>query len=150
MRLATGQHLGILASVGEVAADAVKGLLVDHRAHEVPEVGDVAHADIADHLLGAGQRLLPQRLGNVHAAGRRALLSLVLEGAAHHGHRQCPGVGGGMGDYEVLAASLADDARVRAIPPHVPADRLPQRVEDASGAVSYTQLTLPTTREVET
>jgi hypothetical protein len=39
---AAGDHLRVLLGVAEVAADAVERLLVDHRAHEVPEVGHVA------------------------------------------------------------------------------------------------------------
>ena len=88
---------------------------VDHGAHEVAEVGDVADLD-RRHLLGEplAQRR-PEVRGRVDARGRRALLALVLERAAHDRGRERVDVGRRVGDDEVLAAGLADDARVVAV-----------------------------------
>ena len=103
---------------------------VDDRAHEVREVGDVAVlelADLRDELL-LDRR--PHALGCVDARGGRALLALVLEGAAQDRSRDGLGVRGRVRDDEVLAAGLADDARVAAIAGDVLADRLPHALED--------------------
>ena len=90
----------------------VERLLVDHRAHEVAEVAHVAHADLADHRDDAVAHVGPDRPRDVDAARRRALLALVLEAAAHDRHGERLRVGRGVRDDEVLAARLADDARV--------------------------------------
>ena len=55
---------------------------------------------------------LPQRARHVGARGGRALLALVLERAADHRGAQHVGVGARVGEDEVLAAGLADEARV--------------------------------------
>ena len=52
------------------------------------------------------------RFGDVDARGGRALLALVLERAAHDRGRDRVDVGARVRDDEVLAARLADDARV--------------------------------------
>ena len=56
-----------------------------------------------------------QRLRHVHAAGRRALLSLVLERAAHGRDRDFLRIGRRVHDDEVLAAGFADEARIAAV-----------------------------------
>ena len=47
---AATDDLGVLRplGVGDVLGDAVVGVAVDHRTHEVREVGGVAHADLGD------------------------------------------------------------------------------------------------------
>jgi hypothetical protein len=49
---------------------------------------------------------------DVRAAGGRALLALVLERAAHQRDRDLARIGARMREDEVLAAGLADEARV--------------------------------------
>jgi hypothetical protein len=66
----------------------------------------------------------------VHSERGRALLALVLEGAADHRGAQHLQVGGGVGDDEVLAAGLPDDPRVGAVVGDVGADGAPQVLED--------------------
>src|SRR5581483_7195735 len=61
---------------------------------------------------------------------RRALLSLVLERAAHDGGRDGVDVRGRVRDDEVLAARLADDSRVVAVALEILRDRSPHAVED--------------------
>ena len=51
----------------EIALDAIEGLPVDHGAHEVPEVGHVAHPDVDDHRHHPVAHLGPQRVGDVGA-----------------------------------------------------------------------------------
>src|SRR5204863_3110089 len=77
-----GHDLRVLLRVVEVAADLGEGLLVDHRAHAVAEVARVADLDLLHDRDGAVADLLPDRLRDVDAARRRALLALVLEPAA--------------------------------------------------------------------
>src|SRR5207253_7093476 len=79
-------------------------------------------------------QLWPRVGGDVEAGGRRALLPLVLEGAADDRRRDGLDVRGGVGDDEVLAAGLADDARVVAVPTDVLPDRLPDALEDGRRA----------------
>ena len=109
-------------------------LRVDHRAHEVLEVGDVAHLDLRDLLREPLAELRPEICRRIDPRGRRALLPLVLERAAHDRRRNRVDVRGRVGDDEVLAAGLADDPRVVAVVADVRADRLPHRVEDARRA----------------
>ena len=47
--LAAGDDLRVAAAVLDVLADLVERALVDDRAHEVAEVGRVAHLDLVDH-----------------------------------------------------------------------------------------------------
>src|SRR5215204_2403363 len=102
---------------------------VDHGAHEVPEVGDIADLDRRHLLLEPLPQLRPQVRRRVHPRGGGALLPLVLERAADDRGRQRVDVRGRMRDDEVLAARLADDARVVAVAIHVLADRAPHAVE---------------------
>ena len=128
---ATRDDLTLLVCEREVLGVLVEGLFVDHGAHEVREVPHVADLDFAHHLTNVIADRRPQRLRDIHAAGSRTFLALILEGAAHDGDGQRAGIGGGMCDDEILAARLADDAWVAAIVAHVPADRFPHAVEDA-------------------
>jgi hypothetical protein len=104
--------------------------LVDHRADEVRQVGDVAHGERVDLgrelVLAAG---VPDRARDVRAGGGRALLALVLEGAAVSAVFSTVRVGARVRDDEVLAAGLADQPRVGAVLLDVRADRLPQVLE---------------------
>ena len=134
MRDAARHDLRVLLRVVEVLADLRERLLVDHRAHEVPEVGDVAHLDLFHHRDGAIAHFGPERLRHVDAARRRALLPLVLEPAARDRDGELLRIGRRMRDDEVLAARFADDARIAAIAADVRADRLPHAVEDARAA----------------
>ncbi len=127
-------HPRVLSRVGDVLRDLVERLLVDHRSHEIPEVGHVSHPDVLHDRDRAVADVVPDRLRHVGPAGRRAFLALVLEGAAGDGHREGLRIGRGMGDDEVLAPGLPDDARVRAVAAHVLADGPPHRVEDLGGA----------------
>src|SRR6202012_3455094 len=54
----------------------------------------------------------PERGGQVGAGGGGALLPLVLEGTADERGHDRGGVGRGVDDHEVLAAGLADKARI--------------------------------------
>jgi hypothetical protein len=116
-RVAAGDDRGRLLRHREVAGVAIKRLLVDHRAGEVAEVAHVTHAHLLHHGHGPIAHLGPQRLRDVRAAGRRTLLSLVLERAAHHRHGEHLRIGARMRHDEVLAARLAHDARVAAVAP---------------------------------
>ena len=95
---------------------------------------DVADAQLADLRDEALAELGPEVRRRVHPRGGRALLPLVLEGAADDRRRQLVDVGGRVRDDEVLAAGLADDARVVAVLGDVRADRLPHRLEDRGRA----------------
>ena len=105
---------------------------VDHGAHEVLEVGGVAHTngrDVGDELL---LDLGPDVRRDVEARCRGALLPLVLEGAAHDGGCDGLGVGGRVREDEVLPAGLADETWIAAVAPGrdgLP-DGLPHAVED--------------------
>ena len=56
---------------------------VDHGAHERRQIGRVALVDLADHRQRAVAHVGPERVRDVRARRRRALLALVLERAAH-------------------------------------------------------------------
>ena len=90
------------------------------------ELADLLHELVADRG--------PHALGRVHARGRRALLALILEGAAQDRGRDRLGVRGRVRDDEVLAACLADDARIAPVVGDVRADRLPHGLEDRGRA----------------
>ncbi len=118
----------------DVLRDAVVGVTVDHRTHEVGEVGGIAHRQLAD----LGDELLldprPQRARDVGPRGRGAFLTLELERAADQRGDQRLHVGRLVGEDEVLAAGLADDARVVLVAVDVVADRLPHALEHLGGA----------------
>ena len=86
----------------------------------------VQRLDLGDEVLA---HLAPDRLRDVGARRGRALLALVLERAADQRRAQHVGVGRRVRDDEVLAAGLADDARVGAVRRDVLADRAPQVLE---------------------
>src|SRR2546428_264486 len=98
---------------------------VDHRAHEVAEVGYVAHANRGDLSRKSLARLRPDVLGHEDARAGRALLALVLEAAADDGRRQRIHVSAGVGHDEVLAAGLAHHARIILVAGDALADDLP-------------------------
>src|SRR5205823_1551175 len=77
---------------------------------------------------------VPDRARDVRPGRGRALLALVVEGAAGQRGMQRVHVGRRVGDDEVLAAGLADEPRVRLVVSDVRADRLPQVLEDAGRA----------------
>src|SRR5207302_9027444 len=104
------------------------------RAHEVREVGDVADLQLRDLGREALAHLRPDALRRVDPRGRGALLALVLEGTANDRGHERVDVGARMGDDEVLAARLPDDARIVAVALDVLADRLPHPLEDAGRA----------------
>src|ERR1041384_5852764 len=108
--------------------------LLDDRAHEVGEVGDVAELERLD---GVDQRLahaVPDGPGDVDARGGRALLALELVAAADDGGRERGGVGRAVGEDEVLAAGLADQARVALVAIDVLGDALPHHAEHVGRA----------------
>src|SRR5690606_10719727 len=76
-------RVGRLARVVDVRRDLAERLLVDDRAHEVPEITRVADLALGQHPGHALTYVVPHRGGHVDARGRTALLALVLEGAAH-------------------------------------------------------------------
>ena len=146
MAAASLDHLGVLLRIVQVAADLREGLLIDHRAHEVAEVADVAHPDFLHHGHHAVADVCPSRPGHIHAAGRRALLALVFEGAAHRGHRHLLRIGRGVHDDEVLAAGFADEARIVAVTRDVVAHSPPHALEDGRAA---SEMNAPERRGVE-
>src|SRR5690606_23575693 len=87
---------------------------------------------------------VPDRRRDVRPGGRRALLALVLEGTAGERGPEDRRVGARVGDDEVLAAGLADQARVGAVLLDVLADRLPQVLEGPgrAGEVDARQVTV--------
>src|SRR5205814_4441237 len=101
---------------------------------EVREVADVADLQSLDLVRQALAEIGPEVRGCVDARGGRALLALVLERAADDRSRDRLHVRGRVGDDEVLATRLADDARVVAVRVDVAAHGLPHRVEDARRA----------------
>jgi hypothetical protein len=111
-----------------------EGACVDHGAHEVLEVGRIAHLDRADLLDEALPDLRPQVRRSEDPRRSRAFLPLILEAASDDRRRDRFGIGGGVGDDEILAAGLADDPRVVAVLRDVVADRLPDRLEDGRRA----------------
>ena len=106
-----------------------EGAVVDDGAHEVGQVGDVALRQAVGDVDEVALDLLPDRGRDVGARGGRALLALELEGAADHRGAQDGRVGAGVGEDEVLAAGLADEARVGAVAVEVGADLVPQVLE---------------------
>src|SRR4029078_9915105 len=93
-------------------------------------VGHLANLYRAAPLAQRLPQLRPQVRRSVDARGGRALLALVLEGAAQDCSGDRVDVRARVGDDEVLAAGLADDPRVVAVAVDVLADGLPDRVED--------------------
>lgn len=75
--------------------------------------------DTNGELLDLGNQLLlelgPHGLGDVEPGSSAALLSLVLEGASHGLLDRIVEISGGVDKMEVLATSLADNSRVRAV-----------------------------------
>ncbi len=119
------------ALLGEllVAGDLLVGLLVDDRPEEALRITDVTDHDVLE--LGADPvaHLREERLRQVEARRRRALLALVLVAAADDGRGELGRIGARVGDDEVLAAGLADDARVRSVAVQVARDALPEGLE---------------------
>ena len=121
--------LGLRPGLGERVAVLRERLRVDDGAHEVAEVGDVAHRKLA-HL---GDEPVPesgpQAARDEEARRGGALLSLVLERPADDRRRERVRIRARMGEDEVLAACLADDPRIVAIPLQAAGDRPPHAVE---------------------
>ena len=116
VRRAAGEDLRAgRARLGDRVGVGLERRRVDHRAHEVLEVGRVAHLDRRDVRDEPLLHLGPDIGRHVQARRRRALLALVLERAAHDRGRNGFRLGGGMSQDEVLAARLADDSRVVAV-----------------------------------
>src|ERR1039457_115354 len=111
-----------------------EGTFVDDRPHEVREVGGIAHGD----RLGlAGERLPelpPEATGDAGAGGRRALLALVLEGAAEQAHQQSLRRGALVSEDKVLAPGLTDQPRVGAVGAEVAGDLAPEPPEGVGRA----------------
>lgn len=103
--------LGLVDYAGEL----LEGGFVDDGADEVGEVGGFADLEGG----GFGDELLlefgPDGFGDVEAGAGAALLALVFEGAADGLDGGVGDVGAGVDEMEVLAAGLADDARVALI-----------------------------------
>ena len=126
--------LRVLLRVLQIAADLREGLLVDHRAQEVPEVARIPDLHLLHHRDRAVADLVPERLRHVDAARRRALLPLVFEAPARDRDGQLLRIRGRVRDDEVLAAGFSDDARIGAVAAHVLAGLLPHAVEDRGAA----------------
>ncbi len=109
-------------------------LAVDHRTHEIAEIGNVSLRDGVDLIGHLRPQSLPHRLRDVSARGGRAFLALVLESTANERGAQGVGVGGLVRDHEVLATRFADEARVRAVAVHVLADGSPHALEHLGGS----------------
>jgi hypothetical protein len=103
------------ARASDGAGMAIPRALIDHRTHEVAEVGDVSYADIRHFVGKSGLQGRPETGRHEDPRGRRAFLPLVFETAADDGRRQRLQIATRMGHQEVLAAGLADDARIAAI-----------------------------------
>src|SRR5258706_2257077 len=127
-------NLRIHAAVLEILPNLCERLLVDHGAHEIPEVGDISHLDVPHDRDGAIANFRPDRFGNVYSARRGALLPLVLETPARYGDRERDRIGRRMRDDAILAARLPDDPRVRLVPRHAGTDGLPHVIEDGGAA----------------
>src|SRR5438105_8634001 len=80
--LASRDDLGVvlLARVLDRVHVACVGATVDHRAHEVAEVGDIALRDRIDEVDQVGLHGLPHRLRDVRARCGGTFLALVFEG----------------------------------------------------------------------
>src|SRR5438067_1046902 len=113
--------LGVLDRAHVVAV----GALVDHRAHEVAEVGDIALGDRLNQVDQVGFHRVPHRLRDVRTRRGGAFLSLGLEGSAHQCRAQRVRVRGVMSDDEILAARLPDQPRVGAVAGDVLTDLAP-------------------------
>ena len=129
-----GDERSVGAGLIDEPLDLVECAPVDDRAHEVAEVLDVAHLDLVDHRDDPVAHLRPERSRHIHPADGRAFLTLELIAAPHDRDRQGGRIGRRVSDHEVLAAGLADDARVGTVRGHRGADRLPHGVEDAGAA----------------
>ena len=125
-----------------MAPQPLEGAPVDHRSHEVPEVGDVAHPNVRDHRRDPLAHLGPERIGDVRARRGAALLPLVFVGAPHHAHRERVDVRARVRDDEVLAAGLPDDPGVAAVAVEILRHRAPETPEygGGSGEVNAGQL----------
>ena len=141
-RRSSRDNLRVPLRVVQVSADLREGLLVDHRAHEVAEVGHVADLDLMHHRGRAVPDVVPQRPGHVDAAGGGTLLPLVFEPAARDRDSDFHRIRRWVHDDEVLAAGFTDQARIGAIAADVFADLLPHPVEDfrAAGEVHAGEL----------
>jgi hypothetical protein len=102
---------------------------VDHRPHEVAEVGHVTHPDILDHGHHAVSHCRPETVRYVCPGGGAALLPLVLVGSANHPDGERIHIGACVRQYEVLAPGLAHDARVTRVAVQVGSDLLPEALE---------------------
>src|SRR4030095_1125559 len=95
---------------------------------------DVADLDVLHHADHPVADVLPARLRHIHAAGRRALLSLEFVRAADGRDRDFLRIGRRGDADEVLAAGFADESRITAVLAEVLPDLLPHAVEDAGAA----------------
>ena len=134
--VAAHQDVGVRRGlcIGDGGDLGVERAAIDHRAHEVAEIADVAHGDPGHLGLEPRADLRPEVGRRVDARARRALLALVLESAPDDGRRHHVGIGRRVHEDEVLAAGLPHDPRVRAVAVDVVADRAPHAVEDRCGA----------------
>src|SRR3989304_2919704 len=99
----------VLPGTIDIPLDRGISVPVDHRANEVPEVRDVADADLSDLLSQQCFKLRPERRGDERPRGGRALLPLVLEGPASKRRRESGEVGRSVGEDEILPARLPPD-----------------------------------------
>ena len=121
----TGSTLGAFDGLDVLGECAV----VDERAAEVGQIGDVA---VAQRLGGAEEvvaHLLPHRPRNERPRRGRALLPLVVERAADQRGAQHVGPRRRMSQHEVLAAGLTDQPRIGVVAVDVRADLAPQVLE---------------------
>src|SRR6478672_7003300 len=61
---ATSNDLCVRAAVRDVLADLLKRALVNHCAHEIPEISRIAHLDLLHYRFGTISHLWPYRLRN--------------------------------------------------------------------------------------
>ena len=106
-----------------------EGAPVDQRAAVVGQVGDVAVAQRRGLAQEVVAHPLPHRMRDERPRRRRALLPLVVEGAANQRGAQHIRPRRGVRDHEVLAAGLADQPRIAVVAVDIGADLLPQVLE---------------------
>ncbi|EMR00971.1 hypothetical protein ADICEAN_03899 [Cesiribacter andamanensis AMV16] len=127
-------YAGIVFCIIDVAANLVEALFIDHRIDEIAEIFGWAHLKAFQVFLHIALYFFPEVGRDVGAGGCRALLPLVLKGAAADGSCQRFGIGRVVGHDKVLATGFAHDAGVALIAAYVFANGFPDGLEHAGAA----------------
>ncbi len=131
-----GDDLRLLVFPGavDITSQLVEGAFVDHRGHEIAEVGrGTRFPDVFKVFLNPAEHILRQGLRQVDTGGSAAFLALEFKCPPGDGGGHLARIGGGMRDDKILSAGLPDDARVGFIGIDIVADLFPDTLEDFCG-----------------